>query len=372
MEGEKPQQQVRKQNWKRKPARFKKITLQPDKKTTTATTESSQVIKERKATSGSAYIRSNKTDKKTVTTSRKRIQEKYHSQEVVGREQKLAHSLNRLPNIAATRALKFPGLNSNQTKQDIIQSVKSAFEQTPYKTIFLALSGGLDSAVTAGLVAEAVGRQKLRLIHFIELDRPAVEKSNAELIARSLGITLEVRDCREQARQHMAELKITNELRRNSLLCRERMASLLTLAENDNGFVICGINKTKWILGRTVPYGDNIGLLNPIGDLYHSQVIDLARAINVPKVILDYAEKSALLPGMTPHDPLTISWKEADFYLYQMLDVRLSLAYIMTLGVDEEKVKLLYRMIRESGFKRQLPAIPELVQNYNPRSGDTV
>ncbi len=291
-------------------------------------------------------------------------------QPVVEREeQALARSLNRAAGPISPKALKFPGLNTTTAKQEILSSIKTIFEESGLEAIHLALSGGLDSAVTAGLTAEAVGRKHLRLIHFIENERPIMEKSQAELIAKYLGTPLMVHDCRGQVQSHMDSLKTTSFNVRHRLLCRERMTALVTTAEHERSLVISGINKTKWMLGLTVPHGDMAGVLNPIGDLYHSQLIELAKAINVPKVVLDNAEKSLVLPKQAGVDELTITWKEADFYLYQMLDVKLSLAYLMSLEIDEDKIKALYQRLRASALQRQGLIITDLSKAYQERNG---
>ncbi len=282
-------------------------------------------------------------------------------------EQALARSLNRLSNNASPRALRFPGLNTTLAKHEILEAIKTVFEESGLESIHLALSGGLDSAVTAGLTAEAVGRKHLRLIHFLEAERPVVEKSRAELIAKYLGISLVVHDCRQLVQNHMNNLKTSSSAVRHRLLCRERMTALVTAAEHEHGLVISGINKTKWMLGLTVPYGDMAGVLNPIGDLYHSQLLELAKAINVPKVILDYAQKATVVPKQHAGEALNLTWKEADLYLYQMVDAKWSLAYLMNLGTEEEKVKALYQQLRASALQRQGLIITDLSKAYQER-----
>lgn len=298
---------------------------------------------------------------------RKRYPSQDHGllQDVPGQALEQAKKLNQLPKLeAAARLLKFPGMNTSQAKNEVIQQIRLMADRTGCDKFIFGLSGGLDSAVTVGLLAEALGRNRLQLVHFLESDQPQHDKARAELIAKNLGSPLMIKDCHSQVDQHCQGVSNVTPEMKQALFSRERMITLMLLAEQQDGMVIGSVNKTKWQLGYAVQYGESIGGFNPIGDIYHSQLVELARAINVPKVIIDQALLKPLLPGMTAKSDFTINWKEADLYLHQMLDVRLSLAYIMTLGVDEAKVKYLYQRVRASSRLRQVVEIPAMVSTY--------
>ncbi|MCK5218319.1 NAD(+) synthase [bacterium] len=264
------------------------------------------------------------------------------------------------------RELKFPGLDAAQARKNLVQYVRDQREHSGCKNAVLRLDGGLDSSVVAGLLTEAMGSKHVHLVYFIQSDRHSMEHARAVLAARCLGCYLEIRDIRPPVDKVLAGHGAVSETRKMQFAARAGMATLYDIAETKEARVVGGLNKTKWLLGYGITHGDLAYDFNLLGGLYRSQVLELAKALHVPKEILEKAKQTHLADVLPKEKPADLDWEEVDYYLYQMVDVRLALSYVYTLGADKEKLSWIYRRLRDTADKRQLPHAPEMVSVYMP------
>ncbi|MBN1594637.1 NAD(+) synthase [candidate division FCPU426 bacterium] len=268
------------------------------------------------------------------------------------------------------RGFKYPGLDCQQARNACVQFIQEQVEQSQSAQVIAGISGGLDSAVTAYLLVEALGRERVRFIHFIETEKGLGVRSRADVITRSLRCHLEMKDLRPLLRAADTLPAQGNPAQRRRRLARERMAVLFDLAESSKALVVGSINKTKRLLGFGTEYGDLACALNPAGDIYQSQMLEMARHFNVPRAVLERA------PGTFDHEISSAGlnrerlWKEMDFYLHQIADMRISLSYLQKQGLEEEKLLWLYRRLRLSASQGQLPLQAEMAGAYIPRLGE--
>jgi len=149
-------------------------------------------------------------------------------------------------------------------------------------------------------------------------------------------------------------------IRRGNIMARERMVVLYDQSEVFKGLVIGTSNKTEILLGYSTQFGDAASALNPIGDLYKTQVRQLARALNIPAPIIDKAPSADLWDGQTDEDELGFTYDKVDQLLYLLVDQRYSPAECREAGFDEKFIEVVVRRIQRNQFKRMQPPIAKV------------
>jgi NAD+ synthase len=149
-------------------------------------------------------------------------------------------------------------------------------------------------------------------------------------------------------------------LRRGNFMARMRMAVLYDRSVTWRGLVVGTGNKTESLIGYTTVFGDNASAFNPIGDLYKSQVRQLAVALGVPEAIIGKAPSADLWPGQTDEAEAGFSYPVLDRLLHWRIDKRRSADEMAALGFDPALVARVDRMIAASEFKRQVPPVAKV------------
>jgi NAD+ synthase len=145
-------------------------------------------------------------------------------------------------------------------------------------------------------------------------------------------------------------------------MARERMTILYDHSARWRALVLGTSNKTELLLGYGTLHGDLASAVNPLGDLYKTQVWALAEAVGVPDPIIRKNPSADLFQGQTDEDDLGFPYREVDRLLYLMVDERYSDAELVTAGFDVGFVKRVTEMVRGSQFKRRLPVIAKVSQ----------
>jgi NAD+ synthase len=143
-------------------------------------------------------------------------------------------------------------------------------------------------------------------------------------------------------------------------MARERMIVLYDRSSRENALVVGTSNKTEVFLGYGTVFGDLACALNPLGDLYKTQVWGLAEALGVPRQIIDKPPSADLWDGQTDEAEFGFSYHLVDRLLYHMIDERRSETELKSLGFEESFVKKVKTMIRKSQFKRRLPIVAKV------------
>ena len=149
-------------------------------------------------------------------------------------------------------------------------------------------------------------------------------------------------------------------LRRGNFMARQRMAVLYDRSVTFGGLVVGTGNKTESLIGYTTLFGDSACAFNPIGDLYKSQVRQVAAAIGVPDAIISKAPSADLWPGQTDETEAGFSYPVLDRLLFWMIDRRRTDDELVGLGFDRALIERVGRMVATSEFKRQVPPIAKL------------
>jgi NAD+ synthase len=251
-------------------------------------------------------------------------------------------------------------IDTDVARRVIGQFIRGQLDQAGFERAVLGLSGGIDSALVAHLVAEAIGADKLLCVLMPYRTSSPASRADAEEVVRRLGAASELVDISPMVDAFFATDPDASPLRRGNFMARQRMAVLYDRSVTWGGLVVGTGNKTESLIGYTTLFGDSACAFNPIGDLYKSQVRQLAAAMGVPETIIRKAPSADLWPGQTDEDEAGFSYPVLDRILYWRIDRRRTDAEMAALGFDPELVRRIDRMIATSEFKRQVPPIAKL------------
>ncbi len=233
-------------------------------------------------------------------------------------------------------------------------------DRTGFDRVVLGLSGGLDSALTAYLAVRAFGTEKVIALAMPYRSSNPDSLAHAELVAGELGVELRTIDISEQVDAYFARFPEADEGRRGNKMARERMTILYDVSAAERAMVLGTSNKTEILLGYSTLYGDSASAVNPIGDLYKTQVRQLARYLGVPQVVIDKPPSADLWQGQTDEDELGFTYERVDALLAHMVDRRYRTVHLRELGFDDLFIERVRSLMRKNQYKRKLPVIIKL------------
>ncbi len=251
-------------------------------------------------------------------------------------------------------------IDTDVARRVIGEFIRGQLRQAGFERAILGLSGGIDSALVAFLVAEAIGAERLRCVLMPYRTSSPASEADAETVVGRLGCTSELVDISPMVDPFYANDPEASPIRRGNFMARARMAVLYDRSVTWGGLVVGTGNKTESLIGYTTLFGDSACAFNPIGDLYKSQVRQVAAAIGVPDAIIAKAPSADLWPGQTDEAEAGFSYPELDRLLFWLVDKRRSPEELVAKGFAPERVSWAVRAIAGSEFKRQVPPIAKL------------
>ncbi|UCG86711.1 MAG: NAD+ synthase [Gemmatimonadota bacterium] len=221
----------------------------------------------------------------------------------------------------------------------------------------VGLSGGVDSALTATLAAQALGPENVIGVRMPYRTSSQESLEHAELVANRLGICLETVDITAAVDGYVdAAHGDTNPTRRGNVMARLRMVALFDLSAKYDALPLGTGNKTERLLGYYTWHADDSPPVNPLGDLFKSQVRQLAKYVGVPEVILAKPATADLVEGQTDEGDLGITYDVADRILHYLLK-GLQRHQIVALGFPAADVDLVSDRLNSTHWKRRLPTV---------------
>ena len=241
--------------------------------------------------------------------------------------------------------------------------IRGHLRQTGFERVILNLSGGLDSALVAFLVAEAIGAERLLCLLLPYRTSSPESRADAESVVAQLGCESKVLDITPIVDGYL-EMALTGQeverVRRGNFAARARMAVLYDQSVPWRGLPAGTGNKTEALLGYTTIYGDNAAAFLPIGDLYKSQVRQLAADMGVPAAILEKPPTADLWPGQTDEGELGMTYADMDRLLYWLVDRRRTHDQLQAMGFGAAQIDRVEKLIAQNEFKRQTPVVAKL------------
>lgn len=227
-------------------------------------------------------------------------------------------------------------------------------ERRGIKNAVVGLSGGVDSAVTAYLCARTLGPDHVWAIRMPYRTSSAASLSDAQLVIDALGCHERTIDISGAVDGYLELEPDADARRRGNIMARTRMIVLFDQSQKLNALPIGTGNKTERLMGYFTWHADDSPPLNPLGDLFKTQVWALARYLGVPGAIIDKAPSADLEANQTDESDLGITYAMADRILSLML-----LGYddnrIVQRGLKPEEVQLVRRRVESTHWKRHLP-----------------
>jgi NAD+ synthase len=222
----------------------------------------------------------------------------------------------------------------------------------------VGLSGGIDSALSAALAARAVGSEKLLAIIMPYRTTSGQSAGDAISLTETLGVEYRVIDISPMVDAYFEAIDAPSQIRVGNKMARERMSILFDQAHLLSRLVLGTSNRTEISLGYSTWYGDSASSVNPIGELYKTEVRALSRTLNLPERILAKAPSAELWEGQTDEDEIGVPYDLLDRLLERLLDDRVtSMSELESEGFETTQISRVVSMLNRTAFKRHLPAV---------------
>ena len=257
----------------------------------------------------------------------------------------------------AERYLK---INPELVAEILCRFIRVEIHRAGFERAVVGLSGGIDSSVVTFLCARALGPQNVLTVTMPYKTSSEATRRDSRAVVDRLGVdTLDV-PITDQIDTYFAQVGDTSQLRLANKCTRERMTVLYDRSAVFGGLVAGTSNKSELLLGYGTQYGDMASAINPVGDLYKTQLYELAAYLDVPEPIRSKVPTGDLWIGQTDEGELGFSYAEVDRLLVLMVDRRWRRAELLEAGFSAAFVDRVATMIRRNHYKRRMPVIAKL------------
>ena len=247
-------------------------------------------------------------------------------------------------------------IDSNAVLPQLEAFVKDEVNKSGLSTGVVGLSGGLDSSVSAAITVRALGADNVVLVIMPHEVSSESSKEDAREFAQLLGVEPTVVPITDMTRGFPVFGDL-DRIRAGNVMARMRMIVLYDLSARHRGLVSGTSNKSELLLGYGSLFGDMACAINPLGDLYKTQLRQLAPALGLPESIRTKVPSADLWQGQTDEDELGVEYSIADEILYRLYDEGLSAEDVVNDGFERELVESIRGRVESNEFKRQMPII---------------
>lgn len=253
-------------------------------------------------------------------------------------------------------------IDLEKVHNELVKFLKENFQKSGFKKAVLGLSGGIDSALVAYLLRDALGKENVYAIMMPYKTSNKNSLLHAELVVKDLGINSKVVEITDMIDAYFKNEENPSSLRKGNKMARERMSILFDNSSKENALVVGTSNKTEIFLGYSTQFGDSACALNPIGDLYKTNIWDLARYLKVPQEIIDKKPSADLWEGQTDEEEMGITYLEADKILFRLIEENKTAEEIISEGFDKGLIENILKRISRSEYKRRMPLIARITR----------
>ena len=251
-------------------------------------------------------------------------------------------------------------LNTTIIRTLLVEFIRDELGKAGFLKGVIGLSGGVDSSLVACLGVEALGKENVLGVLMPYKGSSPESAADAKVIVDQLGFRSEIIDITNMVDGYISRGGDADNIRKGNVMARARMIVLYDISARERALVLGTSNKTEIMLGYGTQYGDTACAVNPIGDLYKTQIWQLAQAVGVPKRIVEKKPTADLWPGQMDEDELGFSYKLVDQLLYHMVDERRNDSELMERGFEQHFIEKVKRLIQRNQFKRRPPVIAKV------------
>ena len=243
-------------------------------------------------------------------------------------------------------------------KQNLMSFLKEEVLKTGLKKVTLGLSGGLDSAVVAVLCKE-VFDDNLNCVLMPSQYSSKLSVEDAVELCKKFGIKHEIVSIEPMLSAYLKNME-ENSLRIGNFSARLRMSVLYDISARENSLVVGTSNKSELLLGYGTIFGDLACALNPIGNIYKSDLFEFAKYLGVNDSIVNKAPSADFFEGQSDEADLGYSYAKIDSLLKNMIDENRSKDELLALGFEDEFIETIKKRVKINEFKRRLPIVAKI------------
>ena len=251
-------------------------------------------------------------------------------------------------------------LNLKEVHSELVEFLRESFKKAGFSKAVLGLSGGIDSALVAYLLRDALGKENVLAIMMPYKSSNPDSLNHAKLVVEDLKINSKTIEITDMIDAYFKNEKEASSLRMGNKMARERMSILFDYSSKENSLVVGTSNKTEIYLGYSTQFGDSACALNPIGDLYKTNIWDLSRYLKIPNELIEKKPSADLWEGQTDEQEMGLTYKEADQVLYRMLEENKKVEEVLAEGFNKDLVDNIVRRMNRSEYKRRMPLIAKI------------
>lgn len=226
----------------------------------------------------------------------------------------------------------------------------------------VGLSGGVDSSVTAALCVRAFGPENVHVFMMPYKTSSPKSYEDAFLFVKQFQVPYRVIEVTDMVDGYLASEPDITPMRLGNVCSRARMIILYDQAAKLGALPIGTSNKTERLVGYYTWHGDDAPPVNPLGDLYKTQIWQIANELSIPESIIKKAPTADLIVGQTDEEDLGINLQKLDYILHLLIQ-NYSAEQIVSHGLSEIEVDLVWRLLSKTHWKRHLPTVAMLSSN---------
>jgi NAD+ synthase len=251
-------------------------------------------------------------------------------------------------------------IDSGLVEKILVAFIKDCVRKAGFRNAVVGVSGGLDSAVVLALCRKALGAGHTFALLLPYRASAPESTTHGRAVCRKFKVPFEVIDISPAVDAYFDRCPAESKLQVGNKCARERMSVLYDHSVRKKALVAGTSNKSELLVGYSTQFGDSAAAFQPIGDLYKTQVVELARHLGVPAEIIDKKPSADLWPGQTDEGEIGIAYKDLDILLHLMVDMRWDEGEIIERGYPLPLIRRVKKLIVHSQFKRTMPPIAKL------------